>query len=82
LSVSPDSRNAYRESFFKTLKYEEVHLANYETYDDVIRGLPHFIEEPYKKKNGCIRLGVLPPEKYEMTIQQTKTADYTPLKSR
>ena len=23
------------ESFFKTLKYEEVHLANYESYDDV-----------------------------------------------
>ena len=69
------------ESFFKTLKYEEVHLANYETYDDVIRGLPHFIEEPYKKNRLHSARGTT-PEKYEMTIQQTKTADYTPLKSR
>ena len=60
MSVSPDSRNAYMESFFKTLKYEEVHLAKYETYDDVIRGLPHFIEEPYKKKTVAFGSGYYP----------------------
>lgn len=43
------------ESFFKTLKYEEVHLSNYETYNDVIERLPHFIEE-CTTKNGYIRL--------------------------
>ena len=48
------------ESFFKTLKYEEVHLANYETYDDVIRGLAHFIEEPYKKKTVAFGSGYYP----------------------
>ncbi len=42
--------NAHMESFFKTLKYEEVHLSNYETYNDVIERLPHFIEEVYNKK--------------------------------
>lgn len=47
--------NAHMESFFKTLKYEEVHLSNYETYDDVIERLPHFMEEVYNK-NDCIRL--------------------------
>ncbi len=47
--------NAHMESFFKTLKYEEVHLSNYETYDDVIERLPHFIEEVYNK-NDYIRL--------------------------
>jgi transposase InsO family protein len=37
--------NAFMESFYKTLKYEEVHLWNYETYDDVIERLPFFLEE-------------------------------------
>jgi putative transposase len=37
--------NAHMESFFKTLKYEEVHLSNYETHDDVLEQLSHFIEE-------------------------------------
>ena len=35
--------NAHVESFFKTLKYGEVHLADYETVEDVIERLPHFI---------------------------------------
>ena len=37
------------ESFFKTLKYEEMHLSNYETYEDVLEQLPGFVEEVYKK---------------------------------
>ena len=74
--------NAHMESFFKTLKYEEVHLSNYETLDDVGQRLPHFIEEVYNKKRLHSALGYLPPEEYEMAIQQTKTADRAPLYSR
>ena len=74
--------NAHMESFFKTLKYEEVHLSNYETYHDVIEGLPHFIEEVYNKKRLHSALGYLPPEEYEMKIQKIKTAGRAPLKSR
>jgi putative transposase len=73
--------NAHMESFFKTLKYEEVHLSNYETYDDVLEQLPHFIEELYNKKRLHSALGYLPPEEYEMTIQQPKNTDRAPLKS-
>ena len=37
--------NARMESFFKTLKYEEVYLCEYETLRDVMTRLPYFIEE-------------------------------------
>ena len=75
--------NAHMESFFKTLKYEEVHLANYESYDDVIQRIPHFIEEVYNSKRLHSALGYLPPEEYEMAIQSTtKTAGRPSLKSR
>jgi putative transposase len=74
--------NAHMESFFKTLKYEEVHLANYETYDDVVQRIPHFIEEVYNSKRLHSALGYVPPKEYEMAIQSTQTADRPSLKSR
>ena len=74
--------NAHVESFFKTLKYEEVHLANYETYDDVIQRLPPFIEEVYNRKRLHSALGYLPPTEFEMAIQSTKTTDRPSLNSR
>jgi len=57
--------NAHAESFFKTLKYEEVHLFNYETYEEVLQRLPYFIEEVYNKKRLHSSLGYMPPEEFE-----------------
>ena len=66
--------NAHMESFFKTLKYEEVHLSNYETFEVMARRLPHFIEEVYNKKRLHSALGYLTPEEYDMAFQSTNTA--------
>jgi hypothetical protein len=38
------------ESFFKTLKYEEVYLCNYETFGDAIEKLPNFLDDVYNHK--------------------------------
>ena len=49
--------NAMMESFFKTLRYEEVYLCEYETCEDVVARLPYFTEEVYNWKGLHLVLG-------------------------
>ena len=67
--------NAFMESFYKTLKYEEVHLWNYETYENVIERLPFFIEEVYNLKRLHSSIGYLPPNEFEAGVLKLKPAD-------
>ena len=57
--------NAYVESFFKTLKQEEVYLWQYESYRDVMMRVPYFILDVYNRKRLHSALGYRPPEEFE-----------------
>jgi putative transposase len=57
--------NAKIESFFKTLKVEEIYMFEYETYEEVLERIPYFIEEVYNRKRLHSSLGYMPPEEFE-----------------
>jgi putative transposase len=57
--------NAKAESFFKTLKREEVYLQEYRTFDEAETNLGHFIEAVYNAKRLHSSLGYLPPVEFE-----------------
>lgn len=62
--------NAWTERFMRTLKQEEVYLANYETYLDVIENLPRFIEEVYNEKRVHSGIAYLTPSELEERVQK------------
>jgi len=66
--------NATMESFFKTLKYEEVYLCEYETLADVMNRLPYFIEQVYNLKRLHSALAYRPPGEFEelLVMKQNK----------
>ncbi len=63
--------NAKAESFFKTLKREEVYLKDYQTFADAEAHLGPFIEDVYNTKRLHSSLGYLPPAEFEATYTQS-----------
>jgi len=70
--VATPTDNAFIESFFKTLKHEEVFTRNYQSMSDVIRNLPKFIDEVYNKKRLHSSLGYKAPEEFESEVMKLK----------
>lgn len=63
--------NARIESFFKTLKHEEIFAFDYQTMQDVLERLPFFLEEIYNRRRLHSSLGYMPPHEYETLNSRT-----------
>lgn len=58
--------NAVVESFFHTLKVEQVHEQHYGTWDDVEQDVGTYIEEFYNRRRRHSTLGYLSPATFEL----------------
>jgi putative transposase len=62
--------NAKAERFMRTVKYEEVYLADYQTLTEARASISHFIEEVYNRKRLHSALGYRPPVEFEQLFSQ------------
>jgi transposase InsO family protein len=60
--------NAFAESFFKTIKVEEVYLKEYETFEDAYRNIQRFIEDVYNAKRLHSSIGYKTPNEMEAEV--------------
>ena len=63
--------NARAESFFKTLKREEVYLQHYQDFAEAERNLARFIDDVYNTKRLHSSLGYQPPAEFEAQLATT-----------
>jgi putative transposase len=62
--------NAKAESFFKTLKQEEVYLKHYQTFEEASANIGQFIDDVYNTKRLHSSLGYVPPVEFETAYYQ------------
>ena len=60
--------NAHAESFFKTLKVEEVYLKAYENFEDTYHNIKTFIDDVYNAKRLHSSIGYRPPNEMETEV--------------
>lgn len=63
--------NARAESFFKTLKREEVYLQQYQSFAEAERDLARFIDDVDNRKRLHSSLGYRPPAEFEALAATT-----------
>jgi putative transposase len=70
---------ATAESFFRTLKREEVYLKDYQTFTEAEANLSQFIEAVYNTKRLHSSLGYRPPAEFEAAYAQSMDEVTLPL---
>lgn len=66
--------NAHVESFFKTLKTEEVECNEYESLAEAQAEIGAYIEREYNRRRLHSSLGYRPPEEYERLLEEAAEA--------
>jgi transposase InsO family protein len=61
--------NAKAERFMRTIKYDEVHLSDYQTLIEARASIRRFIEDVYNRKRLHSALGYRPPVEFEQLSQ-------------
>lgn len=61
--------NAKAESFFATLKKEEVHLEEYHSFEHAKERIGRYIDDMYNRRRLHSKLGYASPEEYEAMIE-------------
>lgn len=64
-AVGNPYENAKAESFFRTLKMEELYIKDYRDFEEAEQNIAEFIEEVYNQKRLHSSLGYLPPVEFE-----------------
>jgi transposase InsO family protein len=64
-AVGQATENAYAERVIRTIKDEEVYLADYESFSDAYQRIGHFIDDVYQTKRIHSALGYLTPAEFE-----------------
>jgi putative transposase len=64
-NVGEPEENGYAERLMRTIKEEEVDLAEYEDFIDALRGLGRFLDDVYNRKRIHSSLGYLTPAEFE-----------------
>lgn len=74
--------NAKAESFFKTLKKEEVYLNQYQNFAEARANLAAFLEDVYNVKRLHSSLGYLPPTEFEEQFRKEQDAAHLTFTSK
>ena len=64
--------NAQAESFFKTLKHEEVNLTQYRNFQEAVASIGDFIEQIYNRERLHSALGYLSPAEFERNLETAR----------
>ena len=66
--------NAKAERFFKTLKYEEIYINDYDNLADARRSIGTFLDDVYNHERLHSKLGYVPPAEFEQSLTSKKPA--------